>query len=332
MTYVLQSDRDFISDLLKEVGGHEVESRVIRNGQGDQKTTVQMAVNRRLAILENIKRNRIDGVARRLNVILNENEEALTVTVRSHIEAALRLCSLAALDMCASGTEERFKWPDPKFVPVESGTKLNPERVEMAFHLINGELVIGEQLQLIEMMLDGTEYTVAHLSGSEDDAAEALFVHEMAQRGVVASWNELDEDERAGWRESVRVVSTALSTLSADAIRQGEGWGAFRPMEAWDERDETVLLLVDYRGDGDHPLEDANFAVTVGHNNDHNVGDGEGSGWHFAGWCWSHDHYVEGRGKPVGWMPLPHILSRAYEAFETAPATPASHASDGGKA
>ncbi len=98
MTDVLQSDRDFIADLLEEVGGHEIDSRVIRDRQGDHKAIVQMAVNRRLAILENIKRNRIDGVASRLNVILNENEEALTVTVRGHIEAALRLCTLAALD------------------------------------------------------------------------------------------------------------------------------------------------------------------------------------------------------------------------------------------
>ena len=80
----------------------------------------------------------------------------------------------------------------------------------------------------------------------------------------------------------------------------------FLPMEQWDARDETVLLLVDYR-DGDHPLDDAEFAITIGHNNDHNTG--EVDGWKFAGWCWSHDHYVEGNGTPIGWMPLPHYLS-----------------------
>ncbi len=78
----------------------------------------------------------------------------------------------------------------------------------------------------------------------------------------------------------------------------------FRPISTWDRRDGTVLLLVDYTN-GEHPLDDATTAVTIGHNNDHNVGDDEGKGWEFAGWCWSHDHYVQGAGKVIGWMPLP---------------------------
>lgn len=95
----------------------------------------------------------------------------------------------------------------------------------------------------------------------------------------------------------------------ADGMTEGFA-SAFLPMEAWDERDETVLLLVDY-SDGDHPLDDACIAITIGHNNNHNEGDGEGQGWRFAGWCWNHDHYVEGRGKPIGWMPIPHHLALA---------------------
>lgn len=87
---------------------------------------------------------------------------------------------------------------------------------------------------------------------------------------------------------------------------------AFLPMEEWDARDEAVLLMVDYT-DGDHPIEDATIAITIGHNNDHNVGDDEAQGWLFAGWCWSHDHYVQGKGTPIGWMPIPHHLARARE-------------------
>lgn len=88
---------------------------------------------------------------------------------------------------------------------------------------------------------------------------------------------------------------------------------AFRRMDTWDRRDEAVLLLVDYT-DGDHAIDDATVAITIGHNNDHNVGDDEGEGWLFAGWCWGHDHYVQGKGKPIGWMPIPHHLARASEA------------------
>jgi hypothetical protein len=89
----------------------------------------------------------------------------------------------------------------------------------------------------------------------------------------------------------------------------------FYSMDTWDRRDETVLLLVDYSDDGEHALDDATVAITIGHNNDHNVGEGEGSGWQFAGWCWSHDHYTEGKGKPIGWLPLSeyHAAARLIE-------------------
>jgi len=69
-------------------------------------------------------------------------------------------------------------------------------------------------------------------------------------------------------------------------------------------RDGTILrLLVDYSGeDADHALADtADTAWTIGHNNFDN--DGEDA-WLFAGWCWSHDHYTQGEGKVVGWLPF----------------------------
>lgn len=80
---------------------------------------------------------------------------------------------------------------------------------------------------------------------------------------------------------------------------------AWRPIDEWDKRDDLVFLLVDYRDGGDHPIEDVGVGFTVGHNSDHNVGAGEGEGWKFAGWCWSHDHYTQGRGKPIAWRPIP---------------------------
>lgn len=68
-------------------------------------------------------------------------------------------------------------------------------------------------------------------------------------------------------------------------------------------RDGTLVwLLIDYRGEqGDHPLDDAEFAWTVGFNNLENDGEDE---WRFAGWCWSHDHFTAGRGKVLAWKPL----------------------------
>jgi hypothetical protein len=64
-----------------------------------------------------------------------------------------------------------------------------------------------------------------------------------------------------------------------------------------------VRLLVDYRGkDACHPLEDAEVTHTIGGNTDGNTGLKEG--WKFAGWSWEQDCFCEGRGKPLGWLPL----------------------------
>ncbi|EJU14145.1 hypothetical protein LH128_05283 [Sphingomonas sp. LH128] len=113
------------------------------------------------------------------------------------------------------------------------------------------------------------------------------------------------QDWAATMRQAAHHIRAALANHSPDA---GGVEGEFLPMEAWDKRDETVLLLVDY-SDGENPLDDALTAITIGHNNDHNVGDGEGNGWEFAGWNWQQDYYTHGRGKPIGWMPIPHHLA-----------------------
>lgn len=109
----------------------------------------------------------------------------------------------------------------------------------------------------------------------------------------------------------------ASNTLSeSDVFQRREAGSPFLSMDLWDNRDEHVMLLVDYGENGEHAIDDASVAVTIGHNNDHNVGDGEGQGWQFAGWCWSHDHYTQGKGKVIGWLPLTGLNAhaRALEA------------------
>lgn len=74
---------------------------------------------------------------------------------------------------------------------------------------------------------------------------------------------------------------------------------AWRPMETA-PRDGTLLrLLVDF---DDHPTDDsAGHAPTIGANNFDNTGE---DAWQLAGWCWTHDYFTEGKGTPVGWLPL----------------------------
>lgn len=70
-------------------------------------------------------------------------------------------------------------------------------------------------------------------------------------------------------------------------------------------RDDTTLLLLIAPDGREHPLEDTEgYSRTIGHNGFDNTGDDV---WQFAGWCWCHDHYVEGKGQPVAWQHTPEV-------------------------
>lgn len=103
-----------------------------------------------------------------------------------------------------------------------------------------------------------------------------------------------------GWDGHWAVSSSGINDLSPRSIDMLNG----RPISFQDPpKDGTIAcLLVDYSGEAaDHPLNDtARLAWTIGHNNFANDGEDR---WQFAGWCWSHDHYTQGRGVVVAWAP-----------------------------
>lgn len=83
------------------------------------------------------------------------------------------------------------------------------------------------------------------------------------------------------------------------AVPQGVDLLTPRPMETA-PRDGTMLrLLVQFE---EHATEDTDGpAWTIGANSFDETGEDL---WQFAGWCWTHDHFTEGKGTPVGWLPL----------------------------
>lgn len=61
-------------------------------------------------------------------------------------------------------------------------------------------------------------------------------------------------------------------------------------------QNELIRLLVDFT---DNATEDTDKPTwTIGFYSDAT------EEWQFAGWCWTHDHFTEGKGTPVGWLPL----------------------------
>lgn len=65
-------------------------------------------------------------------------------------------------------------------------------------------------------------------------------------------------------------------------------------------RDGTIIrLLVEFK---ENSLEDTSDSVqTIGHSNSDHDQENE---WQFAGWCWTHDIYTQGKGVPIGWLPF----------------------------
>ncbi|WP_053092016.1 hypothetical protein [Stenotrophomonas maltophilia] len=109
-----------------------------------------------------------------------------------------------------------------------------------------------------------------------------------------------------GWREMVEGSPAHAVDLAP------------RPMDTAPTDGTLVRLLVDFTSNA---IEDtAGPAWTIGSNNDSNVMADERVGWQFAGWCWDHDHFTEGEGTPVGWLPLVGAPAQAVDLGQFRPA------------
>lgn len=99
-------------------------------------------------------------------------------------------------------------------------------------------------------------------------------------------------------RSTITKLRSRIEELERGRGKPGDEWLNM----ASAPRDGTMVrLLVEFE---EHSTEDADQAPTIGANNFDNDGEDR---WQFAGWCWLHDHFVEGKGVPVGWLPMLHV-------------------------
>lgn len=102
---------------------------------------------------------------------------------------------------------------------------------------------------------------------------------------------------KAAVRAMIAFADEARQSLACEPATADVERG--NPIETAPTNGTMIRLLVDYT-DGGAPLEDAQTAWTIGFNNLANTGEAR---WQFAGWCWTHDHFCEGSGTAVGWLP-----------------------------
>lgn len=122
-------------------------------------------------------------------------------------------------------------------------------------------------------------------------------------------------NEERGYSNAMYVAAEELErALAAQPAQAGE---VALPMETAPRDGTIVRLLVDFdehaTDDGPEPSWTIGAIMAVGEP------DAE---FQFAGWCWDHDHWTEGKGTPVGWLPFHGDARAAAAASRPATAVP----------
>ncbi len=156
--------------------------------------------------------------------------------------------------------------------------------------------------QPAQVYLDGMDRALGEAIDQRDryhDMADDLAGHIAAITGA-----DIGEHSSANcpWQNAIEAAEEYKAAQAVDLEP--------RPMNTAPRDGTMVRLLVLF---DDHATEDKNGpAWTIGANTFQANGENL---WQFAGWCWTHDHFTEGKGTPVGWLPL----TGAAQAMDLAP-------------
>jgi hypothetical protein len=126
---------------------------------------------------------------------------------------------------------------------------------------------------------------------------------------------EAAEAELVGEPHGEEALRAAVNAAKLELEQPSDPW---LPIGSAPRDGKMIWLLVDYT-DGEHPLADSTIAATIGFNERDGTGEDR---WQFAGWCWTHDHFTEGRGKVIAWKGIGFELEppACFRPLETAEA------------
>lgn len=133
----------------------------------------------------------------------------------------------------------------------------------------------------------------AHVRAVNDVPHGRLTTHDVGCVFVLGC-NECSETLHTVKADSIAALLAAPPAQAVDL--------APRPMATAPHDGTMVRLLVQFKENATEDTSEPTW--TIGACNDDNVGEDERIGWQFAGWCWTHDHFTEGKGTPVGWLPM----------------------------
>ncbi|HFK2947307.1 TPA: hypothetical protein ACGY8F_002265 [Stenotrophomonas maltophilia] len=163
--------------------------------------------------------------------------------------------------------------------------------------------------QSTQVYLDGLDRALGEAIDQRDryhEVADELADHIASITGVGIGEH---SSANCPWQNA---IEAAEEYKAAQALDLGP-----RPMNTAPRDGTMVRLLVLF---DDHATEDKNGpAWTIGANTFQANGENL---WQFAGWCWTHDHFTEGKGTPVGWLPLTGAAQAVGLAPTMIPDTP----------
>ncbi len=158
------------------------------------------------------------------------------------------------------------------------------------------------------------EYQPEH-TPEDNETLSLLHAFEMYCRGHGHAWSKDRLVAHLWERFAVAAKAQPKGTVGACTCPSGDGslrWPCplhppeqWQPMESAPKDGSLLRLLVEFT---EHATEDQTEpSPTIGSNSLANTGIDE---WLFAGWCWTHDRFVQGEGKPVGWLPMVGVEPR----------------------